>query len=69
MGLDVDPLTHLAYVANASDDTLSAINEKTATVTNTIPVSSLFLAVNPVTEKIYVSPIDSVMSLTVVTEK
>jgi len=69
VGIDVDPLTHLAYVANASDDTLSAINESTATVTNTIPVSSLFLAVNPVTEKIYVSPIDSVMSLTVVSEK
>ena len=69
VGIAVDPLTHLAYVANASDDTLSVIKESTATVTNTIPVSSLFLAVNPVTEKIYVSPIDSVMSLTVVTEK
>jgi YVTN family beta-propeller protein len=69
VGIDVDPLTHLAYVANDTDNTLSAINESTATVTNTIPVSSLFLAVNPVTEKIYVSPIDSVMSLTVVTEK
>jgi YVTN family beta-propeller protein len=69
VGIDVDPLTHLAYVANASDDTLSTINETTTTVTNTIPVSSFFLAVNPVTEKIYVSPIDSVMSLTVVTEK
>jgi len=69
VGIDVDPLTHLVYVANASDDTLSAINESTATVTNTIPVSSLFLAVNPVTERIYISPIDSVMSLTVVTEK
>jgi YVTN family beta-propeller protein len=69
VGIDVDPLTHLAYVANASDDTLSAINESTATVTKTIPVSSLFVAVNPVTEKVYVSPIDSVMSLTVVTEK
>ena len=69
VGIDVDPLTHLAFVSNTVDDTLSAINESTPEVTLTMPVSSLFVAVNPVTEKVYVSPIDSVMSLTVVTEK
>ncbi len=68
VGIDVDPFTHRAFVANATDDTLSVINEKTLAVTKTMPVSSLFVAVNPVSEKVYVSPIDSVMSLTVLEE-
>lgn len=68
VGIDVDPFTHRAFVANSTDDTLSVINEKMPAVTKTMPVSSLFVAVNPVTEKVYVSPIDSVMSLTVVEE-
>jgi YVTN family beta-propeller protein len=68
VGIDVDPLTHLAFVANATDDTLSVINDTTDAVTLTMPVSSLFVAVNPWTEKVYVSPIDPVTSLTVVSE-
>ena len=68
VGIDVDPFTHLAFAANATDDTLSVINDKTGAVTLTMPVSSLFLAVNPLSEKVYVSPIDPVTSLTVVDE-
>ena len=68
VGIDVDPLTHLAFVANATDDTLSVINDSTDAVTLTMPVSSLFVAVNPITEKVYVSPIDPVTSLTVIDE-
>jgi len=68
VGIDVDPLTHLVFVANATDDTLSVINDSTDAVTLTMPVSSLFLAVNTVSEKVYVSPIDPVTSLTVINE-
>jgi DNA-binding beta-propeller fold protein YncE len=68
VGIDIDPFTHLAFAANAQDDTLSVIDDKTDSVTLTMPVSSLFLAVNPLSEKVYVSPIDAVTSLTVVDE-
>jgi YVTN family beta-propeller protein len=68
VGIDVDPFTHLAFVANSTDDTLSVINDSTDAVTLTMPVSSLFVAVNPLSEKVYVSPIDPVTSLTVINE-
>jgi DNA-binding beta-propeller fold protein YncE len=68
VGIDVDPFTHLAFAANATGDTLSVINDRTGAVTLTMPVSSFFLAVNPLSEKVYVSPIDPVTSLTVVDE-
>lgn len=68
VGIDVDPFTHFAFVANSTDDTLSVLNDKTDAVTLTMPVSSLFVAVNPFSDKVYVSPIDPVTSLTVVSE-
>jgi YVTN family beta-propeller protein len=68
-GIDVNFDSHRVYVANAGDDTLSVINGKTNTVTATLPVSSLFLAVNPVTEKIYIAPQDPVAALTVLKDK
>jgi DNA-binding beta-propeller fold protein YncE len=70
-GVDVDPLTHLAFVANAGDPSLSVITESNTTppaVTATVSVDSLFVAVNPVTEKVYVTPASSATLLTVVTE-
>ncbi len=69
VGVDVDPLTHLAFVANSGDPSLSVINDVTNAVTATVPVDSFFVAVNPVTRKVYVTPISSATSLTVVTEK
>ncbi len=71
LGVDVDPLTHLAFVANSGDPSLSVITEATAppAVSATIPVDSFFVAVNPVTRKVYVTPASSATSLTVVTEK
>lgn len=68
-GVDVDFFTHLAFVANSLDGTTSVIDGPTNTVKSTVPVSSLFLAVNPFTEKVYVSPAANVNSLTVMTEK
>lgn len=68
VGIDVDPFTHLAFAANTTDDTLSVINDKTGAVTLTMPVSSLFVAVNHLSDKVYVSPIDPVTSLTVIDE-
>jgi DNA-binding beta-propeller fold protein YncE len=69
-GIDVDPLTHFAFVANAGDPSLSVISEGTTpyAVASTISVDCLFVAVNPVTEKVYVSPASSAAVLTVVTE-
>lgn len=69
LGIDVDFITHLAFVANSGDNTVSVLDEKTATVTSTLPVSGLFLAVNPVTEKVYVAPATNVAALTVISEK
>ena len=68
VGIDVDPFTHLAFAANTTDDTLSVINDKTGAVTLTMPVSSLFVAANHQSGKVYVSPIDPVTSLTVIDE-
>jgi hypothetical protein len=56
-------------VANPGDDDASVIDGTTNTVKTTVPVSSLFLAVNPFTHKVYIAPADPVPSLTVMTEK
>ena len=69
LGVDVDPITNLVFVANTGDNTISVIHGKTNTVTATAPISALFLAVNPVSHKVYVSPAASVAELTVITEK
>lgn len=68
LGIDVDLGTKEVFVANTGDDTLSVFSETTEAVTNTLPVSSLFLAVNPATRKVYVAPIDNTPLLTVVSE-
>lgn len=69
IGIDADLGSHLVFVANTGDDTLSVINGSTSTVTATVPVSSLFVAVNPITQKVYIAPQDPVAALTVTTEK
>jgi YVTN family beta-propeller protein len=69
IGIDADLGSHLVFVANTGDDTLSVIDGSTNAVKATVPVSSLFLAVNPFTEKVYIAPQDPVASLTVTTEK
>jgi len=69
LGVDVDFKTHLAFVANPGDDDTSVIDGTTNAVTTTLPVSSLFLAVNPFTGKVYIAPSDPVAALTVMTEK
>jgi YVTN family beta-propeller protein len=66
-GVDVDLLTNLAFVTNTQDGTVSVIDGKTNTVTNSLPVTGLYIAVNPATKKVYVGGQDS--SLTVLNEK
>jgi YVTN family beta-propeller protein len=66
-GVDVDLLTNLAFVTNTQDGTVSVIDGKTNTVKAILPVTGLYIAVNPATEKVYVGGQDS--SLTVLKEK
>jgi YVTN family beta-propeller protein len=56
-GSVVDTATDTVYVANAMDNTLSAINGSTNTVVGTIPVGShpVAIAIDPVTSTLYVS--------------
>jgi YVTN family beta-propeller protein len=68
IGIDADFGSHLVFVANSGDDNLSVINGSTNAVTTTLPISSLFVAVNPVSEKVYIAPQDAVAALTVLTE-
>ncbi|HEX3437291.1 MAG TPA: YncE family protein [Pseudacidobacterium sp.] len=66
-GLDVDPFTNLVFVSSTALNEITAINGKTNTVTSTVSgVPATFVAVNPVTEKVYVTGGNS---LTVLTEK
>jgi YVTN family beta-propeller protein len=65
--VDVDPYTNLAFVTNTTDNTVSVIDGKTNTVTATLPVSGGYLAVNPLTRKVYVAGQTNVV--TVVSEK
>jgi YVTN family beta-propeller protein len=68
-GIDADLGTNLVFVANTGDDTLSVINGSTNAVTSTVSISSLFVAVNPITERVYIAPQDPIAALTVTTEK
>lgn len=68
LGIDVDPATNLVFVANSGDNTISVINGKTSAVTATVPVSALFLAVDPVNQQVYVAPAANNAVLTVITE-
>jgi YVTN family beta-propeller protein len=66
-GVDVDFGTNLAFVANTQDNTVSVIDGATNTVSSTVPVTGLYVAVNPATEKVYVSGLNN--SVTVLNEK
>jgi DNA-binding beta-propeller fold protein YncE len=58
-GVDVDLGKNLAFATNLADGTLSVINGKTNTVATTLAVSGTFVAVNPITEKVYVAGQDN----------
>jgi YVTN family beta-propeller protein len=66
-GVDVDFVTNLAFVTNTQDGTVSVIDGKTMTATGLLPVTGLYIAVNPVTQKVYVGGQDN--SVTVLKEK
>jgi len=66
-GIDVDPVTNLAFVASTAFDSVTVINGKTNTVQATvINVPAFFVAVNFATEKVYASGSNGV---TVISEK
>lgn len=66
-GLDVDPIKNRIYVASTALNTITAVDGKTNTATATVTnVPATFVAINYLTEKIYVSGGNS---LTVLTEK
>jgi len=67
-GIDVDFRTNVVFVANSQDDTVSVIDGKTNTVTTTLPVSSLFLAANPRSGKVYVAPAANTPTLAVISQ-
>jgi YVTN family beta-propeller protein len=57
-GIAVDPITAEVWVANTQDNTVSVINEKTFTVTDTISglsTAPLGVAVNTKTDRVYVT--------------
>jgi DNA-binding beta-propeller fold protein YncE len=67
LGVDVDPVTNLAFVASTGEGDVNVIDGKTNTVTNTVlNVPASYIAVNFVTAKVYVSGTNGV---TVLTEK
>lgn len=68
-GVDVDPITNLAFVANSEFGSVTAIDGSTNTATAASPIEdvpALFVAVNFATEKVYVAGSQYV---TVLTEK
>ena len=65
-GVDVDLVSNHAFVANTQDGTISEIDGLTNTNVNTISLTGNYLAVNPVTSKVYVGGQDN--SLTVLSE-
>jgi YVTN family beta-propeller protein len=68
-GIDVDFGTHLVFVANTQDNSVSVINGSTNAVASTLPVSARFVAVNPVTEKVYAAAANNAAIVTVINEK
>jgi len=66
-GVDLDLITNLAFVTNTTDFSLSVIDGRTNTVKETLPVSGTYVAVNPLTSKVYVSGQTNIV--TVVKEK
>jgi DNA-binding beta-propeller fold protein YncE len=56
LGVDVDPITNLAFVASTYLDTVDVISSKTNTLTSTVSgVPATYVAVNYVTQKVYVT--------------
>lgn len=67
LGVDVDPFTKLAFVASRALDSVTVIDGSTNEVKVSVSgVPASYLAVNPITEKVYVSGRTGV---TVITEK
>lgn len=67
LGVDVDPVTNLAFVASTAQDSVDVINGSTNTVTATVHgVPANYVALNFVTAKVYVTGRTGV---TVLTEK
>jgi YVTN family beta-propeller protein len=53
-GVDVDPVTNLAFVADTNDNNTSVIDGRSNTLKTTVTgTGASFLSVNPVTEKVY----------------
>jgi YVTN family beta-propeller protein len=66
-GLDVDPITDLVFVTSTALNNVTVINGKSNTVAATVPgIEANFVAVNFVTEKVYLAGNNGV---TVMTEK
>jgi DNA-binding beta-propeller fold protein YncE len=66
-GIDVDLSTNLAFVADTQDESVAVIDGNTNTTTEYLPVTGVYVAVNPVTSKVYVTGQSN--SLTVLNEK
>jgi DNA-binding beta-propeller fold protein YncE len=67
LGVDVDPITNLVFVASTSLDSVTVINGTTNQVTATVTgVPANYIAVNYATQKVYVSGRNGI---TVMTEK
>lgn len=67
MGVDVDPITNLAFVASSATNTVDVIDGRNNTVKTSVPnVPAIYVAVNFYTQKVYVSGRTGV---TVLTEK
>jgi DNA-binding beta-propeller fold protein YncE len=65
LGVDVDPITNLAFVADNGIDSVSVIDGSTNTVTATLSgIPASYVAVNHSSEKVYVSGRDGVVVLT-----
>jgi DNA-binding beta-propeller fold protein YncE len=63
--VDVDPVTNLVFVASTQQEEVQVLSGSTYAVTATVPgISGNYLAVNPVTKKVYVTGIDGVTVMT-----
>jgi YVTN family beta-propeller protein len=68
IGIDVDPGKSAIFVANTQDGTVDVINSTTNVISKTLPVSGLFLAVDPFSHKVYVGSNSGTPTVTVITE-
>lgn len=68
-GVDVDFGTNLVFVASTQDGSISVIDGTTYAVTATLPVSAVFVAANPFTQKVYAASTPDSATVTVINEK